>query len=141
MFTMQLGNEATKKGESRRMDPARQTRSTLYWRKTATTWRSYVSRSRPLEEMTRVAILRSWAFSMPGAPSRLLTTTAISALGMRPAATLSASASKFEPRPLNSTPMRVAINKENEHSRGEGQNREDWGCGAPSAAGGNAGDR
>jgi hypothetical protein len=42
----------------------------------------------------------------------LLTTTAISAPGMRPAATLSASASKFDPRPLNSTPIRLPINKE-----------------------------
>jgi hypothetical protein len=38
-------------------------------------------------------------------------TTAISALGMRPAATLSASASKFEPRPLKSKPMRFFINE------------------------------
>jgi hypothetical protein len=30
---------------------------------------------------------------------------------MRPAATLSASASKFEPRPLKSTPMRFFINE------------------------------
>jgi len=36
---------------------------------------------------------------MPGAPSRLLMTTAISASAMRPVAMLSAMASKFDPRP------------------------------------------
>src|SRR5439155_7477189 len=47
---------------------------------------------------------------MPGAPSRLLMTTAISAVGILPAAMLSARASKFEPRPLKSTPIRFFIN-------------------------------
>ena len=52
---------------------------------------------------------RARAFSIPGALSRLLMTIAISASGMRPAAMLSASASKFEPRPESSTPMRFFV--------------------------------
>jgi hypothetical protein len=51
------------------------------------------------------------AFSSPAASGLLLITTAISALGILPAETLSAKASKFEPRPLNSTPIRFAINE------------------------------
>src|ERR1700751_5727393 len=53
---------------------------------------------------------------MPGAPSRVLTTMAICALGMRPAEMLSASASKFEPRPLRSTPIRLVISKKSYHT-------------------------
>jgi len=45
-----------------------------------------------------------------GCAFAMLMTTAISAFGILPAATLSASASKFEPRPLKSTPMRFFIN-------------------------------
>ena len=52
------------------------------------------------------AIPRAAARAKPGAPSRLLITRAISAPGIRPAAMLSASASKFDPRPDNSTPIR-----------------------------------
>src|SRR5262249_11166744 len=62
--------------------------------------------------MTRVASPRALARSIPGAPSRLLTTRAISAPGMRPAETLSARASKFEPRPLRRMPSRLAMKEE-----------------------------
>ena len=57
----------------------------------------------PCWDITFAGIPRSMARAIPGAPSRLLMTMAISAPGMRPAATLSASASKFDPRPLRST--------------------------------------
>ena len=73
----------------------------------ATTRRSYASRSSPLEGMTRVGRPRPLARSIPAAPSRLLRTRAISALGMRPESTLSAKATKLDPRPLRRTPMRL----------------------------------
>jgi len=61
--------------------------------------------------MATAGILRNLARSRPGAFSRLLMTMAISALGMRLEARLSARASKFEPRPLNRTPMRLVMNE------------------------------
>src|SRR5208337_2537565 len=109
MFKIRCGNAATKYGDNNRMYPARQIRSTLYSCRTAATCRSYASRSSPFEGISRVSIPRAFARSNPRASGLLLMTMAISALGMRPAATLSASASKFEPRPLKSTPMRFVI--------------------------------
>jgi hypothetical protein len=40
-------------------------------------------------------------------------TIEISAFGIRPAATLSAKATKFDPRPLSSTPIRFIIAEAN----------------------------
>ena len=53
----------------------------------------------------------SASLSIPCAPSRLLRTSAISASGMRPAATLSANASKLEPRPESRTAMRFFMSE------------------------------
>src|SRR5581483_11337868 len=72
---------------------------------TSTTWRSYCSRSRPLDGIMRASSPRRCASSSPGAPGRLQMTTAISA-GIRPDATLSAMAMKLEPRPESSIPRR-----------------------------------
>src|SRR5258708_40011007 len=72
--------------------------------------------------MPRAGMLRAAARSRRGAPGLLLMTTEISALGMRPAETLSARASKLEPRALRRTPMRWVINRERYHRCGERRN-------------------
>src|ERR1700739_3305863 len=69
--------------------------------------------------MARAGMLRAAARSSPGALGLLLMTMEISALGMRPAETLSARASKLEPRPLRRTPMRLSM-KEKVNTSGEG---------------------
>src|SRR5579863_2439648 len=71
--------------------------------------------------MARAGMLRAAARSRPGALGLLLMTTEISALGMRPAETLSARASKLEPRPLRRTPMRWVMNRKLNTGAGGGK--------------------
>jgi len=66
--------------------------------------------------MTRVLIPRDSARWMPGAPSRLLMTTAISAFGILPAATLSASASA---QPFQSSKLVIVESQELQRRSGE----------------------
>src|SRR5580704_14381537 len=81
----------------------------------------------PFDGMTRAGMPRSIALARPGAPSRLLITNAIWASGRRPAATLSAKASKFEPRPLRRTPIRFGISGEVSITRRSAPNESDRG--------------
>src|SRR5271157_2164350 len=103
MLRMRLGNCCTNHGDSRRMYPARQTSSTWCSRSAVTTARSCSSRALPFEGMTRAVSPRRLAESMPGASGLLEMTTEMSALSLHEA-TLSAMASKFDPRPERSMP-------------------------------------
>src|ERR1700676_1683719 len=73
--------------------------STLLSTSAATTSRSCSSRGLPFDEMTSALSLRRRAVSRPGASARFEITTAMRALGILPAAMLSAMATKLEPRP------------------------------------------
>ena len=104
MLRIRLGNCCTKHGESRRMYPARQTRSTLCCLSAATTSWSCSSRGFPFDGITNAFKPRSRAVAMPGASTLLEITTAMRASAMRPASMLSAIATKFEPRPERECP-------------------------------------
>ncbi len=82
------------------MNPARQTKFTRASSSAATSMRSYTSRSRPLEASTRTGIPRSCARAIPGAPSRLLMTIAISAPQFAPP-------QRCRPAPQNSSRART----------------------------------
>src|SRR5262249_45669750 len=103
IFRMRFRKARTNSGESKRMYPARHTKSTPASLSAATTSASCSSRTRPLEGISRVLNPRCRADSRPGASPRLEITTAISAL-RRPAWMESAMASKFEPRPESRMP-------------------------------------
>src|SRR6266851_676995 len=74
-------------------------RSTLLLMSAATTSRSCSSRGLPFDEMTSALSPRWRAVSRPGASARFEITTTMRALGILPAAMLSAMATKLEPRP------------------------------------------
>src|ERR1700693_1961478 len=74
-------------------------RSTLLSRSADTTSRSCSSRGLFFDEMTSALSPRWRAVSRPGASARFEITTAMRALGILPAAMLSAMATKLEPRP------------------------------------------
>src|SRR5205814_5370205 len=101
---MRCGNCLTNQGESSRMYPARQTRSTLCACSAATTSRSCAWRSLPLDGITRVSSPSPFAVAMPPASERFEITIAMRALAIFPDATFLAIASKFDPRPDNNIP-------------------------------------
>src|SRR5215469_12986142 len=100
---MRLGNWPMNQGDSSRMYPARQTRSTLCSSSAATIKRSCSSRGMPFEGITSACNPRRRADSIPRASALFEITTAIVASSL-PKATLSAMASKFEPRPERRMP-------------------------------------
>src|ERR1700676_1074324 len=104
MLRMRHGNWRTNHGESNRMYPARQTRSTWCFCSVVTTSRSCSARSLPCDGITSEVSPRLRAVSSPRASVRLEITTAMRASGIRPAATFLAMASKLEPRPERSMP-------------------------------------
>src|SRR5215204_4888436 len=107
MLSTRPRNSSTKQGESRRMKPARQTSSTPLARRTPMISRSCSSRVRPRRSTTAVSIPRSRAASSPAARGLSLTTRLTCAPGMLPAATASASAVMFDPRPEMRMPTRL----------------------------------
>src|SRR5581483_1906136 len=109
MFKILCGNCCTNQGESSRMYPARQTSSTPWRWSAATTSRSCCSRGLPLEGITSASSPRCRATAIPGASALLEITTAIRASGMRPAAMLSAMATKFDPRPERRIPKECMV--------------------------------
>src|SRR6185437_11210556 len=102
---MRCGNCCTNHGESSRMYPARQIKSTSCCLRAATTSRSCCSRSFPLEGIARAVSPSLRAVSKPPASVLLEMTIAMRALGIAPAVTFRAIASKFEPRPERRMPM------------------------------------
>src|SRR5579884_3430183 len=100
---MRSGNCCTNHGERSRIYPARHTRSTFFSFRADTTSVSCCSRALPFDGMMRASRPRCRADSIPGASARFEITTAISAV-IRPAATESAIASKFDPRPDSKIP-------------------------------------
>src|SRR5882762_5682508 len=104
MFRMRCGNCCTKRGESRRIYPARQTRSTQCCCREVTTARSCSSRGTPFDGTTRAVRPSCLAVRMPPASGLFEMTTAMRAPGIFPAAMFPAMASKFEPRPESRMP-------------------------------------
>src|SRR5207245_4142859 len=104
MFRILRGNCCTKHGESRRMYPARQIKSTPCCLSAATTSRSCCSRGLSFDGMTSALSPRWRAVVIPGASGLLEMTTAMRASGIRPASMLSAMATKLEPRPERRMP-------------------------------------
>src|SRR6185312_15539410 len=102
---MRCGNCCTNHGESSRMYPARQIKSTSCCLRAATTSRSCCSRSFPLEGIARAVSSSLRAVSKPPASVLLEMTMAMRALGIAPSVTFRAIASKFEPRPERRMPM------------------------------------
>jgi len=101
---MRRGNCCTNQGESSRMYPARQMRSTLCSLRAATTARSCSSRARPFEGIASAVRPSFLAVVRPSASGLFEITTAMRVPGIFPAATLLAIASKFEPRPESRMP-------------------------------------
>src|SRR5579863_967137 len=127
MLRIRRGNCRTNHDESRRMYPARQTRSTLCCFSAATTSRSCSSRGLPFEGITNAFNFLWRAVVMPGASALLEMTTATLVSGMRPASILSAIATKFEPRPERRIPrecMLGAFRLDHHKSECRSQNEE-----------------
>src|SRR3990172_4521891 len=97
---MRPGKARTNTGESSRMNPARQTRSTSWARRRSTRASSYRSRDgQSLCERTSVGTPAARARSSPGAPSTFDSTTPTRASSF-PSRIASNIAWRFEPRPL-----------------------------------------
>src|SRR5580704_1347614 len=103
MLRMRLGNCCTNHGDSRRIYPARQTKSTWCSSRASATARSCSSRAPAFDGITNALSPRRRADSIPGASALLEMTTAMFASSL-PDATLAAMASKFDPRPERSMP-------------------------------------
>src|SRR4051794_39023929 len=104
MLRILCGNERMNSGESSRIYPARQMRSTFFSRSALTISASCCSRVLPFEGITRASRPRFFAAAIPGASSLFEITIAISALGIRPESIDSAIARKLDPRPERGMP-------------------------------------